>query len=78
MSWHVGLRKDLSCRYKILLYPKCFSPGFISVHLFGCGQLNDSRMGAEVGVGESELLLSASVVVRLATHAVNHNFCNTL
>lgn len=46
MSWHIGSKKDLSCRYKLLLYLKCFSPSFTSVHLFGCGWLNDWRMGA--------------------------------
>lgn len=35
-------------------------------------------MGAEVGVHEPELVLSASIVVRLATCALNHNFCNNI
>lgn len=35
-------------------------------------------MGAEVGVRKPELVLSASVVVRLATHALSHNFCHKI
>lgn len=30
------------------------------------------------GVHEPKLVLSASIVVRLATHALNHNFCNNI
>lgn len=81
-KWHgtFDLRKDLSCRYKLFTFIQNVFHLASSVFtcVFRCGQLHDSRMGAEVGVHEPELVLSASVVVRLATHALNHNFCHKI